>query len=741
MLLVFATIVPLLVVAVGQQYLYYEESRAQAGESALTLARGAALVVSRELQARIAALQVLALSSSLQARDFDAFRQRAQDVVSGLYPRSNILLLREDGQQLMNLASPPGAALPVRVHLETTRQVFATGRAGVSSLFQSTGLRRLVVSIEVPVKRPDGTVAFSLALNPNLEIFDEVLRQQKIPRGWVVSVFDQQGVIVARIPSPEQFVGQKAAAGLLPHLLQEQEGIVDTVSLEGIPLISGFSHAGSYGWSVGVGIPGGALTGSAVRWTLHTLAVGTVALLVGLLGAVAMARNISGPIASLRGLAADLERNATMDEPRTGLRETDEVAQALYAVEQDRRSSKQDERRAQRALDESEERLRQEIALQASEAKFRGILEAAPDAMVVADPQGRIQIVNAQTERLFGYRRDELIGHQVSDIIPDGFAQRLIADAMRTADEALAQQIGTGIELSARRRDGTEFPIEIMLSPLESAEGILVTVAIRDITTRKKAEAHLQAEAQLLQKMDELNRSNDELEQFAYIASHDLQEPLRMVASYTQLLARRYKGRLDADADEFIAFAVDGANRMQRLIQDLLAYSRVGTNREALREISSEEALLQALGNLHAAIEESGAIVTHDPLPDVLGDEMQMVQLFQNLVANAVKYHGAATPRVHVSAAREGGRWIFSVQDNGLGIDPQYFERIFGMFQRLHKRKEFAGTGIGLAICKKIVEQHGGSISVESQPGQGSTFRFSLVKSKGKTGRRLEVAT
>lgn len=205
-----------------------------------------------------------------------------------------------------------------------------------------------------------------------------------------------------------------------------------------------------------------------------------------------------------------------------------------------------------------------------------------------------------------------------------------------------------------------------------------------------------------------------------------------MVASYTQLLSRRYKGRLDADADEFIAFAVDGATRMQRLIRDLLAYSRVASKGKDLVETSSEEALERALLNLRGAIEESSSLVTHDPLPVVRADETQLVQLFQNLVGNAIKYQGEGTPLIHVSAARDrAGRWVFSVRDNGLGIELQYFDRIFGMFQRLHKREEFEGTGIGLAICKKIVERHGGTISVESQPGQGSTFRFELAGTEG----------
>ena len=358
------------------------------------------------------------------------------------------------------------------------------------------------------------------------------------------------------------------------------------------------------------------------------------------------------------------------------------------------------------------------------EGRYRGLLEAAPDAMVVVNQDGEIILLNVQAEKQFGYRRDELVGQKVKNIIPEGFAERLVADALRSAADALAQQIGTGIELNGRRKNGSEFPIEIMLSPLESAEGILVTAAVRDITTRKKAEAHL------LQKVEELNRSNEELEQFAYIASHDLQEPLRMVASYTQLLSMRYKGKLDSDADEFISFAVDGASRMQRLIKDLLAYSRVGTKPPDLQDTSSEKALQHALINLRGAVAESGALVTYDPLPIVVADEMQLIQLFQNLVGNAIKYQDSEVPRVHISATVSAEKkWIFSVRDNGLGINSLYFEKIFGVFQRLHKREEFEGTGVGLAICKKIVERHGGAISVESKLGHGSTFFFALAES------------
>jgi PAS domain S-box-containing protein len=359
------------------------------------------------------------------------------------------------------------------------------------------------------------------------------------------------------------------------------------------------------------------------------------------------------------------------------------------------------------------------------EGRYRGLLEAAPDAMVVVNQQGEIVLLNLQAEKQFGYRRDELLGQKLTNLIPEGFAERLIADGLRSAEDALAQQIGTGVELTALRKDGSWFPMELMLSPLESDSGTLVTVAIRNITLRNAATI------QMLHTVEELKRSNEDLQQFAYVASHDLQEPLRMVASYVALIARRYKGKLDADADEFISFAVDGAKRMQSLIQDLLAFSRVGSKGVELVATSSEDALNRAIKNLRVAIADSGARVTHEPLPSVLADEIQLTQLFQNLLGNAIKYRRAEAPGVHVAARQNGAKkWIFSVQDNGLGIEPQYFERIFGMFQRLHGREEFSGTGMGLAICKKIVERHGGDISVESTIGQGSTFRFPLAGSE-----------
>jgi light-regulated signal transduction histidine kinase (bacteriophytochrome) len=276
------------------------------------------------------------------------------------------------------------------------------------------------------------------------------------------------------------------------------------------------------------------------------------------------------------------------------------------------------------------------------------------------------------------------------------------------------------------KKNGETIDVEANVSVIEDAAGqptAFLAVA-RDVTGRK------QMEQQLDSTLADLQRSNAELEQFAYIASHDLQEPLRMITSYMQIIEGDYKGKLDADADQYIAFTVEGAKRMQTLIDDLLAYSRVGTRGEPFIPTSMNSALSKAIANLEVAIEESHAVVTHDQLPTVLGDESQLIQLFQNLLGNAIKFRGDDAPVIHVGVEETKDGWVFSVRDNGIGIDMKYIERIFTIFQRLHARDEYPGTGIGLAVVKKIVERHGGRIWVESAPESGSTFYFTLPRTE-----------
>jgi PAS domain S-box-containing protein len=522
-----------------------------------------------------------------------------------------------------------------------------------------------------------------------------------------------------------------------------------------------------------------------------------------------------------------------------------------------------------------------EREVETAEAKFRMLIERAPDAVVVADAGGTIQLVNATAETTFRYPREELIGQNVAMLLPDELRARH-TDQMRGFHQSPSvRSMASGLDPLGMRKDGTRFHADIALSPIPTENGLLVIATVRDATQRRQMEQALrtsearfrsifeqvpvsileqdwsgvvgaldelraggiadlrawmaehpervrellhavrivavnsqtlamfeadsaeeiagsfdtilsspemlrgfaeqlaaldeghatfrtemalqtvkgnlihvlltmtlpppearqlpvlvtlmniterhQAEAVLARRTAELERSNRELEQFAYVASHDLQEPLRMVASYTQLLEHRYRDQLDADAREFIAFAVDGANRMQCLINDLLSYSRVQTRGRPMTAVDSHKPLGRAVANLRMAIEETAALVTNDELPMVMADETQLAQLFQNLIGNGIKFRGSGTaPRIHISAVRRESDWVFSVRDNGIGIAPEFHQRIFVLFQRLHTRDDYPGTGIGLAICKRIVERHGGRIWVDSKPGQGSTFFFSL---------------
>ena len=399
--------------------------------------------------------------------------------------------------------------------------------------------------------------------------------------------------------------------------------------------------------------------------------------------------------------------------------------QALFAL-QDAHSELEERVRERTAeLKNANDRLTREIAerkqtekgLEEREATLRSIFRAAPTGIGMLCNRV-IKQANDRIYEMTGYSSEELLGQSVKMLY-------LTEEEFEFVGHEKYSQIskqGTGtVETRWRRKDGEVIDVLLSSAPINPEDlSVGVTFTALDITERKRAEVAL------TRKTQELARSNAELEQFAYVASHDLQEPLRMVSSYVQLLARRYKEKLDSDADDFITFAVDGANRMQALIKDLLAYSKVGTKGNRFEPTNCDTVLDLTLANLQFAIEENSARVTHDPLPTVLADPSQMAQLFQNLIANAIKFRGEDSPYVHIAAEKHENEWLFSIRDNGPGIEEEYKERIFEIFQRLHGRNDYPGTGIGLAICKKIVERHGGRMWVVSDPGGGSIFYFTF---------------
>ena len=366
------------------------------------------------------------------------------------------------------------------------------------------------------------------------------------------------------------------------------------------------------------------------------------------------------------------------------------------------------------------ERKNAEVKIQ----RLANIVESSNDAIITISLDGIITTWNKGAEQIYGYSSEEILGKSVSIVAPEH---------LKNETKKLIEKVKLGEKIqhyvtSRLRKGGKLIYVSIALSPVFDASSKLVAISaiVRDITELKKADEILKF------KLEELARSNKELEQFAYVSSHDLQEPLWMITGYLQLLQRKYRGELDEKADKYIRFAVDGAFQMQNLINDLLEFSRMTTSTREPGPANCEFILNQVLFNLKLFIKENKATVAHGSLPEVMIDFTQLVQIFQNLIINGIKFHSEEAPKIYISAEKKASEWVFSVQDNGIGIDPQYSGKIFEIFKRLHKKEEYPGTGIGLAICKKIVERCGGRIWVESELGKGSTFYFTLLSNPTK---------
>ena len=348
------------------------------------------------------------------------------------------------------------------------------------------------------------------------------------------------------------------------------------------------------------------------------------------------------------------------------------------------------------------------------------LLQNVSDAVIATNNEFRIQSWNKAAETIYGWREEEVLGKTMSELMTIVYQQD-------SREEVMADFLSKGHwqgRVTQNRKDGTLIPVLSSVTAVKDQHGAVIgAVAVnRDISDQ------LEIEEALRERTRSLEASNEDLAQFAYAASHDLQEPLRMITSYLQLIAQRHQDQLDEEANEFIGYAIDGARRMRQLIVDLLAYSRIGQQNQGIGQVDLEKILQQVLFNLEVQIQEANITITHDPLPTITADKTQMLQLLQNLISNAIKFRSEASPKIHVSATQDPSNWMIQVTDNGIGMERELTKKIFAIFQRLHTREEYPGTGIGLAICKKIVQKHKGEIWVDSEPGSGSTFSFSIPK-------------
>jgi PAS domain S-box-containing protein len=585
------------------------------------------------------------------------------------------------------------------------RPFFLNAKTGpyVQNPYYSFALQSISMAASSPLRTPDGRLLGVLAARLDLEAMNAIIsRRTDLHETHEAYLVNTSSLFVTQ----PRFINNPAVLQRGVHTqdisrcLNQESGVIDAVDYRDVPSIVVYQWLSERGLCLVVKIDGAEAYRPIRAFGGTIAAISAAALLIATVLAVTLAQSLTRPILALQAGAARFARgDLNMRLAETSRDELGELAGEFNKMAE--------------ALAEQQTYLRR---------RAEQFFNLTPDLLCTINPAGRLTDLNPAWEPTLGYERDELRGELLTNLIHPDDLPSVTSTLERVTKESAAGRF----ESRCRHKQGYYHWLAwaIVTSPQDQ---LLYAVA-RDTTERRLAEEKLR------QQTEELERSNRELEQFAYVASHDLQEPLRTVSSYVQLLARRYQGKLDQDADEFIGFAVEGANRMKSLITDLLAYSRVGSSGKELAPVAMEEIFKRVIDHLQLTIDQGGATVTHDPLPAVLGDNAQMVQLLQNMIGNAIKFRGAEPPHVHVGVRKQAEHWLFFVRDNGIGIDPQHTERVFVIFQRLHNRAEYPGTGIGLAICRKIVERHGGSIWVESVPGKGATFYFTLQPAESGVG-------
>jgi PAS domain S-box-containing protein len=674
-MLVLACVAPWLVAGAGLIAYNFYQQRAVVVDQTQVNVRALMLTFDRELATVTTALTVLATFPSLSGDDLGVADRQAREVLhDGAF--SSIELVDRYGQQLLNTSQPYGAILPKSNFTDQVARVLKTGQPEVSELRLAAMPRKPLISVAVPVGSPQGSrVLLGLVQPAHMQ---EILDTARLPEGRIGVLFDALNVIVARTQQPEKFVGLRVSPDLLKALSGSSDGWIQASTLEGISVYSIYTRSSVTGWGVAIGVPSRTLVAGVLRSAWLLVGVAAVLLVMSFCLAWFMGGRIASAITALRSTAQSLGVGRAVSVPRFGVKEVNEVGQAML--------------KASDALASTS------LALTESEKRMRSILNSAMDAIVTVDDDHTIVLFNPAASRMYGCSVESALGCPLTRFIPERFyAEYFAYDGHNLEGEDGAGEVGKPKLAVGLRENGQEFSLEVSYSRVVESGIFLHTRIIRDITDRVQA-------------FEALERSNMDLQQFAFVASHDLKTPLRSISGFVQMLEKNYADRLDDKALQLISRTAQAAKRLEQLTDDLLSYARISAESRPFTEIDMGEVAQEVISLLDAAIREYGAVVTVGDLPRVMGDRTQLVQLLLNLIGNGMKFCSGRTPAVHVSAACDAQQWVFAVADNGIGIDAKHHVRIFDVFKRLHTQNEYPGTGIGLTVCRRVVERHGGRI-------------------------------
>ncbi|MDP3165888.1 MAG: ATP-binding protein [Hydrogenophaga sp.] len=691
-LLVAISVLPAIFMAIALLVYQYEAGRATLLRDSAATARALMAAVDREFSGAQSSLRTLSTSRVLGSRDFAGFHAQSLEVLKG-HSAAGIALIDASGQQVINTARPYGEPLPKAVNIAQAQRVISTGQSEVSDLFGGSVLKRPLFTVAVPVYMGD-VVTHSLNGVFLPDLIQKILMDQRFAEDRLGVVFDASNAIVALTGDIEKVRGRTVNQGLVNALKQANEGFIETVNLDNVKVLTVFTRSPTSGWGVAIGIPVHVLT--AELWRALGLLIALSVVLVGtsLVLAWVMGGRIARAVGQLVEPALDLSRGKAARVPELGIREANEVGRALTLTA---------------AVLESANTARQR-----SESRMRGILESAMDAIITTDDRQIIVLFNPAAAAMFDCPVEQAIGLPVTRFVPERFHARHMAyveqHRAQGADDDGFSADGIAV---AVRSNGEEFPVEVSYSNVVESGAVLHTLIIRDVTRRVQA-------------YKALERSNLDLQQFAYVASHDLKTPLRSIAGFVQLLERNYGPKLDEKGLALIQRTGSAVRRLEQLTEDLLSYARVESQVKQFVPVDLAEVAQEVTQLLDAPIQAAHAVLTIGELPVVLGDRTQLAQLMLNLLGNSLKYCRGRAPVVDVSAVLKEREWVFSVRDNGIGIDARHHDKVFEVFKRLHTQNEYPGTGIGLAICRRVVEGHGGKIWVTSESGAGSTFSFTL---------------